>query len=320
MRFSLILLLLACLASLGSVEAQALVDKNPPVIAMATSPDSSQVLTGSQAGVEVLLWPALKKETSLRTELTHVHDLSFSPDGKQLVVVGGAPGETGELKIWSWEEAKRIVEATPHKDLIYKAVWSPSGDRILTASADGTAKVLDANTLEELANYEGHSRAVLSAAWAPGDELAATSSVDQTIQLWEVATGKRVRALSNHVGSVNDLAFRPNAGEGPPILASISEDRTLRLWQPTIGRLMRFTKLPSPPRVVAWLPSGEHLLVGCNDGQLRIVDFEELKAVKEIAGDVGRIHAICLHPKEAKILVGGEKGVRAIELPSLNTK
>lgn len=291
----------------------------PPVTALVVSPDGATVLSGSQAGVAILAWPELKQLGKLATAIDQVNDLAFSPDGKQLLISGGAPAESGTVEIWSWPETKLVLKAAPHGDLIYQAAWNASGDRIVTASADGTAQVLDGKTLESLLTYLGHSRAVLAACWG-ADGQALTAGVDQTIQIWEVADGRPIRTLSNHVGSVNQLGFRPAAGGASTVLASISEDRTVRLWQPKLPRLMRFAKLSSPPRAFVWLKSGDHLAVGCNDGIVRILDFDELKAVKELAGEVGRIHVLAAHPKEAKLIVGGERGVRAIDLPELPAK
>jgi WD40 repeat protein len=180
--------------------------------------------------------------------------------------------------------------------------------------------MLEAATLDVQSIFNGHSRSVVAASWVHGDSLVATAGVDQTIQLWEAANGAARRTLSNHVGTVNDLAFRPDVKEGPPILASVSEDKTVRLWQPIIGRLMRFAKLPSAPRTFVWLPSGDYLAVGCNDGVVRVLDFDELKIVQELAGDVGRIHAMALHAKDGKIVVGGERGIRAAAIPDLAAK
>jgi WD40 repeat protein len=290
--------------------------KSPaPITAVAITPDGKQAITGSQAGVEILAWPTLKPQSRIGAKLVHVHDAQFSPDGKRLLLAGGAPGELGTLELWSWPELQLVASASPHSDLIYKASWSPSGGEIAAASADGHVKIVSGKSLDSQQTYEGHSRSVLSAIWFQSGDQILSASVDQTIQHWNATDCKRLRTLPNHLGSVNELAFRPDSDERLPILASISEDRTLRLWQPTNhGRMVRFITLPSPPRTLAWTSGGDQLIIAANDGVVRVLDFDELKVQREIPGQIGRIYSLALHPKEPKVLIGGQKGVEVLDI------
>lgn len=290
--------------------------KSPPVTALAISSDGKYVVAGSQAGVEIRAWPSLEKTGRLATTLPHVHDIQFSPDGKLVLVVGGAPGETGELELWSWSKKLKIAAARSHEDVIYRTAWNQTGDQVMTASADGSSKIYSIPKLDDESTYKGHSAAILAALYAPNSEDAITASVDQTIQVWKPRDTTRIRGLSNHVGAVIGLAMRPSTDERPLILASISEDRTVRLWQPTIGRLMRFTKLPSSPSALQWSRSGEALFVGSNDGVIRELDFESLTIKRELPGMIGRIHEVLRHPHDDDLLIGGEFGLKVIELRS----
>src|SRR5262245_22038581 len=91
----------------------------PPITALAFAPDGKSVVVGSQAGVQVLSWPELKKARTLPTKLEHVHDLAFSPDGKILAAVGGAPARLGSIELFDWPGGKLLRRASPSKDLIY---------------------------------------------------------------------------------------------------------------------------------------------------------------------------------------------------------
>src|SRR5262245_19204161 len=74
----------------------------PPVTALALTPDGKSVVVGSQAGLEVRTWPELERVRTLATELPHVHDLVFAPDGKTLAAVGGAPAQSGMVELYRW--------------------------------------------------------------------------------------------------------------------------------------------------------------------------------------------------------------------------
>jgi WD40 repeat protein len=279
----------------------------PPVTAAALAPDGRQVVLGSQRGIEVRSWPDLRPMTMLASELYHVHDLSFSPDGKWLLVAGGSPAEAGSVELRSWPDARLIRRVKEHEDLVYRVAWSPDGARWATAGADGICNVVAAHTDQPIVRYEGHSRPVLTIAYLPDGQTIVSAGADQTLRLWNSTTGKHLRTLDNHVGSVNEVAVQPAASRDvPAIVASISEDRTVRLWQPSIGRLMRFGRLKSAPRTLVWSPDGNRLVIGCNDGHVRIVDANTADIISDTPALSGRIYALLIDPRQRRILYAGD--------------
>ncbi len=288
----------------------------PPITAAACTPDGKHVLIGSQAGIEVRSWPELKITSQLKTDLAHVHDLAFSPDGTQLLVAGGSPGEQGIVDVLNWPSRDRVRRVAEHTDLVYRVAWSPDGSQWATAAADGICRVFDTQTGKQRIHYAGHSRAVLAIAYLPAGKLIISAGVDQTLQLWESSTGKQLRSLDNHLASVNDLAVRPGGlPDAPPVVVSVSDDRTVRFWQPTIGRLMRFARLPSPPRAVGWSADGKQILVGCTDGKARRIDSETIEVSEMQPRAQGRIHVLLAAPKSQieHWLIGGEAGVLKLQ-------
>lgn len=268
----------------------------PPITAAAFTPDGKQLLIGSQAGIEVLSWPDLKRVANLQTNLLHVHDLSFAPDGKTLLAAGGSPGEKGLVEVLSWPTGELQKTINEHQDLVYRVAWSPLGDQFANAGADGICQVFDL-TGKKLARFEGHSRAVLAIAYLPDGEKIVSAGVDQTLQVWESSTGKLLRTFDNHLAAVNDLAVRPGSKPDElPVVVSVSDDRTVRLWQPTIGRLLRFARLDSPPRCVAWSADGKQLMVGCNDGSLSTIDGDSVAVTKIESATGRRIHVLLAAP------------------------
>ncbi len=228
----------------------------PPVTALAVAPDGKTVLAGSQAGLRQVSYPELKPQDSrkgggvkngtLKTALPHVHDLAFSPRGDFLAVGGGAPAEAGMVEVISWPEGKLAYRAEPQGDLIYAVAWSPDGRQLATASYDHTVAILDASSGKRLHKLQGHSRGVLAVCYLPDGKTLVSAGADNSVRVWDVENGRPVRTLDNHTAAVHDLAVRPGeAKEAPPLLASASDDRTVRLWQPTIGRMVRFARLPS---------------------------------------------------------------------------
>ncbi|QDU27009.1 WD domain, G-beta repeat [Anatilimnocola aggregata] len=293
----------------------------PPITAAAFAPDGKLVLLGSQAGVEIRSWPELKLIDRFPTELANVHDLAFSTTGRLLLVAGGSPGESGFVEVHRWPGQ----DSSPQRlkigdDVIYRAVWSANDDFWITAGADGLCRVFAATTRKQTSQFTGHSRAVLALGCLPDGKTAISAGADHSIRLWEIRSGKEVRSLDNHLDSVNDLAIQPQQAPGTiPLIASASEDRTVRQWQATIGRLVRFARLSSVPRALAWSHSGEQLFVGCNDGQLRVIDPATADVVQQLSGMVGRVHVLLADPADkSRLLIAGENG--AAKMISLSAK
>jgi WD40 repeat protein len=127
--------------------------------------------------------------------------------------------------------------------------------------------------------------------------------------VWRADSGERWRILENHTEAVNDMALRPQEKGALPMLVSVGEDRTVRFWQPTIGRLVRFSRLPARPQAVAWSRDGTRVFVVSNNGSLHIVDPDTTELIEKIQAIKGWAYSMTVHPEEPVVLVGGEKGI-----------
>ncbi len=295
------------------------VESLPPITALAVAPSGMEVVTGSQAGLELRriphVGPAVLSRTipqfdllrRLPTELEHIHDIKFSPDGNLLCVVGGSPSQHGAVELYRWPDAILHARRELHEDLNYSVAWQADSKSFAVASSDTRVSICDISQEAPLRIIEGHSRSVLAIAYLPGEYGLVTGGVDESIRLWEPATGKLLRSLSNHTKSVTGLAVRPGDWPGPPTLASIGLDQTVRLWQPTIGRLMRFARLSSPPLDVGWLNDGDSIVVVCKDGKLRVIDPDSMEVLKEIPAIDGIAYCLAVLPN-GKVAVGGQSG------------
>ena len=86
---------------------------------------------------------------------------------------------------------RRLLEVLAgHTGSVVSAAFSPDGTRVVTASDDGTARIWDAASGEELTPLRGHSGWVVSAAFSPDGTRVVTASYDGTARIWDAASGQ----------------------------------------------------------------------------------------------------------------------------------
>lgn len=288
---------------------------DPPITAIAVSPDGDLVAVGSQRGIELYDWelydgPELQRPRRLDTDLVQVSDLAFSPDGSRLAAGGGSPAVEGTVEVFDVELGERIATASPHADLVYSVSWSDDGKHLATAGGDKSAWVLDGLTLQRRAELVGHSGPVLAIVWLDDDQLV-SASADHSLRVWRMDESTPRRTLDHHTQAVLGLAVRPVQADEPggqlPMVASVSRDHTVRFWQPTIGRLVRFARLPSIPQAVCWARDGRQVAVVCRDGHLRLIDSATAEPTRDHPAVDGVAYSVALTPDDG-FLIGGQRG------------
>lgn len=296
-----------CCATLLSLWASLLTPSafaQPPVTALAFTPDGMQVMVGSQRGAVVYQWPELEPVRSLETTLEAIHDVRFSNDGSLLALAGGSPGEEGVVEIWSWPAAQRMKRLVVHRDVIYQVAWHRHGKQLATASNDLQVGLIRLPSYD-VQRLVGHSKGVTSVVFM-GDDHLVSAGHDATIRVWDLANLRVKRTFDNHRGPIRDLSLKPH-GEGLPQLASASQDRTIRIWQPTIGRLVRFVRLSAEPMAIAWTPDGRSIVAACRDGRLRRVDAVTVRVVQEAPAVEGWAFALAVDSAGQSTIVGGSQ-------------
>jgi WD40 repeat protein len=299
--------------------AQDSTTRQTPVTALVVAP-GGLLIVGSSSGLEIYKTNSAEPELSphrLKTSLTEIQAMSFSPDGKLLAVAGGTPAETGVFELFDWSSfpEKELIpheRVEGHSDVITDVAWSSTGKRLVTGSLDSTWQLFDLsrNTsgnirVRSVSKTEGHSRGVTSVSFLTDDQVV-TASLDSTIRVWNTSTGKLVRTLSNHRAEVLSTSVRPAGKDGArPMLASVSKDRTVRLWQPTIGRLVRFAQLDSVPHSVSWLRDGNRVIVGCRDGSVRVIDPDSVETVRTFQTPGTRLWSVVVSTSGKRIFTGG---------------
>ena len=102
---------------------------------------------------------------------------------------------------------RQLLDLKGHTDGVYCVAFSPDGTRIVTGSADHTAKLWDARTGMPILDLKGHTAMVWSVAFSPDGTRIVTGSDDQTAKVWDARTGTHLLELKGHTGVVSSVSF-----------------------------------------------------------------------------------------------------------------
>ena len=174
-------------------------------------------------------------------------------------------------------------------------MFSPDGGRILTASADNTAKLWDTASgklIASLAHQDGVSRA----AFSPDGARILTASRDRTAKLWDGATGKLIASFV-HQDRVNNAVFSP---DGAQILTA-SWDKTAKLWDAASARLIASFVHQDRVNNAVFSPDGARILTASADKTAKLWDTASGKLIACFAHQ-DRVNNVVFSPDGARIL------------------
>ncbi len=121
---------------------------------------------------------------------------------------------------------------------------------------DGTVKLWDAKTGENLATLKGHKSWVNSLAFTPDGQTLATGGSDATVRLWDVAKREERAVLRVGRGEVRSVAF----GDNGKLLAAGTRYGVVRVWDAATKKEVKtITGKGTDVWAVAFTPDGRTL-------------------------------------------------------------
>jgi WD40 repeat protein len=262
------------------------------IMAVAFSPDSKHILTGSGDGT-ARLWDI--EGNLIKIFIGHsgyVNSVAFSPDGHSILT--GSSDRSARL----WDvNGKVIMDFKGHSMAVNSIAFSPDGKKILSGSKDRTARLwdLNGNLLQE---FKGHSSAIMAVAFSPDGQHILTGSSDSTARLWNLK-GKLLKVLTKHLDYVNTVAF---TSDGQRILTG-SSDKTVKIMDLNGNLIRTFTGFPGEVNDAVFSPDGKKILTGASAGYAVLKDLNG-NEIKEFKGHTIQIKAVAFSPDGTKIVTG----------------
>lgn len=118
------------------------------------------------------------------------------------------------------------IELHGHLSAITMGVFTPDGNRAITASTDETARLWNLQDQQEIRQYLGHTGPLYALAISGDGQTLVTGAQDNTVRLWDVPQVKPISSVAGHEGATTGLHGTADGRW----LASTGLDRRLRLW------------------------------------------------------------------------------------------
>jgi WD40 repeat protein/DNA-binding winged helix-turn-helix (wHTH) protein len=229
-------------------------------------------------------------------------------------------GQALDMAIRSWQttrttEARLAVSKTfpellftlNHDDSVYRTVFSPDGQRILTIGHDHAARLWSAKDGRLLAVL-AHEGLLQHAEFSVGGERIVTASEDRTARVWNSADGRLLAVLKGHTAQVWRAVFSP---DGRQVLTA-SWDRTARVWNCADGRLVLTLEGHSDYVVIArFSPDGRRIVTASFDKTARIWDSASGQVLATL-GHSGPVTFAEFSPDGHRIVTASQDGAARV--------
>jgi WD40 repeat protein len=147
------------------------------------------------------------------------------------------------------------------------AEFSPDGRFVVTASADETARVWNADGSGEPVVLSGHTAPVSSAEFSPDGRFIVTASEDKTARVWHADGSGAPVVLGGHTDRVWSAAF---SSDGRRVVTA-SADKTARVWTAdNSGQPIVLSGHTGDVRSAAFSSDGHRVVTASDDKAARV--------------------------------------------------
>src|SRR5262245_18898229 len=242
---------------------------------------------------------------------TIVNALTFTPDGKQLVIGGHHELTGGEIA-----SAKLLKRIYTRAERAYAMAFLPDGKLVVAGGRpgqEGDVRIFDINGLgktdKDILIHDGvddpkvmvkqlldADDSVLCLAVSADGKRIASGGCDRTVRVWEYPSGQLEQAIENHADWVLGVVFAPDGKH----LLTCSRDKTAKVWDLAAKEsVLTFPDHQAPVFGIAVKADSKAGFSGGADKQLRTWNAAgEGKQIKVLGTHADDILKLVQHPKE----------------------
>lgn len=244
-----------------------------------------------ETGEEVFSW---RPHTGVITKVC------VSPDCQWVLTYGAGllaetNMDTGQPRR-SWDRHNGAVEAV---------AFLPSGEQVVSGSADATLRVWDLASGRTVLLIPGAELGAYALAVSPDGHQVAAGCKDSVVRVFSSRDGALLRELDGHLGYVRAVAY---THDGSHLLSS-ADDGSICVWREGASEpLARLEGHRGGVLAVAVSPDDSLVISGGRDGTVRLWDLVEGKLVGTFEGHRGWVEAVAFVGKEHEVISAGRDG------------
>jgi WD40 repeat protein len=144
------------------------------------------------------------------------------------------------IHLWDVQKGQLINTLAGHSNFITDVTTTSDGKKVLTASADKTARVWDCQTGNLEFELKGHASVVNRILVLSGDMFAITAAEDSTAKVWDLSSGALNVDLAGHDGAVRQV--EELAGKR---VRTVTVRGTSTIWDRSSGKKLEVIAAPA---------------------------------------------------------------------------
>lgn len=241
------------------------------VLAFDQSPDGKSLITGGGGG-KILLWDIDKGDTirSIGSHRELIFDLRYSHNGRMaassswdayvkvwdlekgeqmsllnlnnnsaytlaftpndLYLVLGKLDKT--LELWEPDSKTMVRQFIGHTDVVSSLNFTSAGNRMLSASWDGTAREWDLGTGLQTAKFRSNGP-MYTAVYSPDEKYVVTGGEDRMVKFWDRSNGDLAFSLEGHEAAISNILFSTDGQ-----LISVDINGVTKIWNPESQKMI----------------------------------------------------------------------------------
>ncbi|XP_054818334.1 DENN domain and WD repeat-containing protein SCD1 isoform X2 [Prosopis cineraria] len=228
--------------------------------------DAGFFISGS-TDCTVKIWDPSLRGSELRATLKgHTRTVRAISSDRGKVVSGS---DDHSVLVWDKQTTQLLEELKGH-DAQVSCVRMLSGERVLSASHDGTVKMWDVRTDTCVATVGRCSSAVLCMEYDDNAGVLAAAGRDGVANVWDIHAGRQMHKLLGHTQWIRSIRMSGDT------LITGSDDWTARIWSVSRGTCDAVLACHAGPILcVEYSPLDKGIITGSTDGLVRFWENDE---------------------------------------------